>query len=170
MTTLTTVNRIKLTRGMFTIVDKKDYITLSKMKWYATGSGGGGVSRGQYHYAYTKGGKIQMHRLIMGAKKGQIVDHKNGDTLDNRRKNLRICSKIQNVQNAKMPITNKSGYKGVCLKKGSNRWAVQIASKGKKIHIGYFGTPLEGAKAYNKAARKHHGEFARLNKFTSKNV
>jgi len=95
------------------------------------------------------------------------VDHINGSGLDNRRINLRQCTSAQNHYNLKIDRRNKTGYKGVYFKKnrhGNNRRPVAaIQVKGKKVHLGYYKTVQEAARAYNEAAIKYFGEFARLN-------
>jgi hypothetical protein len=98
----------------------------------------------------------------------QEVDHKNGDTLDNRRENLRPATRTQNGRN----ITRfhaKSGYKGVCrvCKTKTPSWFARIYVDNKPIHLGCFATPEEAARAYNEAALMHHGEFAHLNEVPS---
>lgn len=100
-----------------------------------------------------------LHRLVTGAIGGQIVDHVNGDPLDNRRENLRICSHGQNMQNRRRHVNNSTGAKGVYPYKG--RFRAQIRTEGRKILIGAFDTVDAAAAAYAAAARKFHGAFAR---------
>lgn len=112
---------------------------------------------------------VLMHRIILG--KSGLVDHINGDTLDNRRKNLRPASRSQNGANQKVRSSNRSGFKGVNWKKpGPNfkknptgKWAARISLDNRRIHIGYFSTAEEAAKAYDTAAKTHFGEFAKPN-------
>lgn len=105
-----------------------------------------------------------MHRLIMRAKKGQILDHINGDRFDNRKENLRFCTNSQNLANRSKTSLNKSGYKGVTFIPGRLRpWRAVITYKGKYTNLGYFETKEQAALAYNKAAVKYFGEFARYN-------
>ena len=112
---------------------------------------------------------VLIHRLIMGVQdKGfhVLVDHKNGDKLDNRKSNLRICNKSQNERNAGMYKNNTSGFKGVYINKYSKKnpyIAYARDSEGKKKHIGCFSCPIEAAKAYNEYVKDNYGEFARLN-------
>lgn len=101
-----------------------------------------------------------MHRFLIGAK-GEFVDHINGDGLDNRKSNLRLCSNAQNVQNTGLTRANTSGYKGIRLRNG--RWDSRITCLNKTYHLGVFSTKEEAARAYNAAAIELHGEFARLN-------
>lgn len=104
-----------------------------------------------------------LHRLITKAPKGLFVDHINGDKLDNRKKNLRICTSAQSACNTKTSSNSKSGFKGV-WKLPYGRWCAQITKNREKIHVGVFDTPEEAALAYNKKAKELHGEFAWLNK------
>lgn len=106
------------------------------------------------------------HRLawlyMYGELPDGIVDHKNGDSLDNRFVNLRLVDDYQSAWNKGKLLTNKSGFKGVSRKKRTGRWVAQISYKGKKIHIGTYDTPEEAHEAYCEAAIKLHGEFAKL--------
>ena len=107
---------------------------------------------------------ITMHRFLMNAKPGQIVDHINHDRFDCQKKNLRICTYHQN--NCKVGPKNKAIYKGV-TKNSTNRWVAHIYQNGQKIRLGYFLNPEDAAKAYDIAAKNIHNEFAYQN-FTSK--
>lgn len=155
---------ILLTQDKSTIIDDIDYELVSRYKWYWVKK-----NRSKYGYAQrtirTKTGKlhIDLHRFLIDAKKGQIVDHINGISLDNRRENLRFVTPKQNAQNSMRPVTNKSGYKGVSWHKGARKWRVTIKPNQKQINLGFYTDLKEAAKAYNKGARKYFGEFARLN-------
>jgi hypothetical protein len=104
-----------------------------------------------------------MARYILNCGFGEIIDHINHDTLDNRRQNLRKCTGTQNKTNSKIYRNNKSGFKGVHWHKRDGTWGASIGYNGKQIHIGYFATLEEAARAYNETARQLHGEFAYLN-------
>jgi hypothetical protein len=148
---------IPLTQGKFAIVDAEDYEHLSKYKWYAVYAGGK-----FYAYRSVKYRAVSMHRQIMGEPKGKVVDHRDGNSLNNRRSNLRICTFAQNQLNRRS-TGGVSRYKGVWFKKGHNKWKAQIGFNGKKIHIGYFKDEIDAAKAYDKKAKEFFGEFAYLN-------
>jgi len=101
---------------------------------------------------------VRLHRLIAGAvEKDQKVDHINGNTLDNRRSNLRICSNSENLRNRGKNINNTSGYKGVSKRR--NKWAAQVKHNYKTIFLGLFDTPEEAHEAYKRAADKLHLEY-----------
>ena len=152
---------ISLTQGFFAIVDEQDYESLSQFKWTVK-------INPTNTYAYRKdGGKtIHMHRVVLEAKHEEICDHINGNGIDNRRKNLRLCTMSQNMANSKLGAQNTSGYKGLLRRNG--RWVARICFKtnGKKNSkwLGTFNTKRDAAIAYNTALRKIHGSYARLNK------
>lgn len=101
-----------------------------------------------------------MHRLILGAKPKQIVDHKNRNSSDNRKNNLRFATHQQNMQNSKMKVTNTLGFKGV-QQKPSGRFSARIRnSEGKRLYLGTYDTPEQAHSSYLQAANKYHGEFA----------
>ena len=149
---------IQLTRGMVALVDDEDFVYLSKHNWYA--------HRGRDSkdfYAVRSNRCIRMHREIMNAKSGQFVDHRNGNTLDNRRSNLRFCTPSQSQMNRGIPPNNTSGYRGVFRDKRSGKWRAAIKINYKQIRLGNFIIKEDAARAYDTAAKKYHGEFARLN-------
>lgn len=142
-------------------VDDEDFAALSGYRWhYVAGYAVRCPRKGE------GGRKIRMHRQILGVSPGVVVDHINGYGLDNQRKNLRVCTQRQNQFNRGKIKTRKatSIYKGVWLAKAkTNPWRAHIRVNGKPTYIGSFATEEDAARAYDQAARKHHGEFARLN-------
>lgn len=104
----------------------------------------------------------QLARLIMDAPKGMVVDHVNRDTLDDRRKNLRICTISQNIANSSTRTDGTSRYRGVHMTK-KGKWRAQIKVFYKLHRLGDFDSEVEAARAYNAAARKHFTEYAGLN-------
>jgi hypothetical protein len=102
-----------------------------------------------------------MHRVIMNAGKNQIVDHKDGNGLNNQRSNLRFCNPSQNAANRIQIKSNKSGYRGITLRP-NGRYMVRVCFKNKRRSVGTFNTIDEAIKAYNNEAFKVHGEFAIL--------
>lgn len=149
---------VPLTQGKFAVVDAEGWEKVKHFKWHFNdGYALRGVRR--------NGGvsKIRMHRFLMDTPKGMDTDHINGDKLDNRYCNLRVCSHHENIMNRQKSIKNTSGYIGVSWHKNYNKWSAQINIEGKKKTIGYYDDKIEAARDYNKMAIKYRGEFARLN-------
>ncbi|MBN1359208.1 MAG: HNH endonuclease [Sedimentisphaerales bacterium] len=149
------VRYIALTRGKFAIVDAADYERLSRYRWYASRSAGKTYARRN-----TRLGTILMHREIVHAPKGLIVDHFDGNGLNNRRSNLRICTPWQNVHNSG-PHGRGSKFKGVYP--SGDKWYAVIKHKGRTHYLGTFADEVEAAKARDRAARALQGKFAYLN-------
>jgi len=149
---------IELTQGKQAIVDDSDYEYLMQWKWhYAHGYAVRGVR---------KNGKVTivlMHRVILGAKTGEQVDHINHDRLDNQRSNIRVCTHEQNQHNRSLNRNNTSGYKGVHWNKDCKKWLASIKVSYKRIHLGCFTDIILAAKTYDSAAKKHFGEYACTN-------
>lgn len=154
------MREIKLSETKSAIISENDYIEISKYKWLYNKNG----------YAVRNGERrastIYMHRQIMGLEVGNplLVDHANGNGLDNRRDNLRICSKTQNQQNQKPRHTSVSKYKGVGYYLRDKKWRARIVVNKTDIELGKFEIELDAAKAYDEAAIKYHGEYAWLNR------
>jgi hypothetical protein len=152
------MKKIRLTQNQFTIVDDSDFATLNKWKWCALKRRNGkfyavrGIAGGFHETIY-------MHRVISGFFK---TDHKNGDSLDNRRRNLRSCSDAQNQWNAGIRKSNTSGFKGVSWDKRRHAWYARVRTEFNRIFLGYFPSAVSASRAYEKAAKKFHGDFARI--------
>jgi hypothetical protein len=154
---------IPLTQGQTAIVDLEDFEWLSQWNWYAHWCPDTRSFYAGRTIRLKKGtATIRINRVIIHCSDEEEVDHKNHDTLDNRRGNLRKCSKTQNVRNARLGIKNTSGFRGVHLHK-PGKWRASIAVDGRKKHIGLFNSPIKAARAYDAVAQKMHGEFASLN-------
>lgn len=150
---------INLTKGKKAIIDLSDYPKVSKYKWCSEHA-----DRNQT-YAITrhKNKIIRMHWLILGKRVG-IADHINSNTLDNRRKNLRICTSNQNAQNQSKQKNCSSVYKGVSWSKDRNLWHSKVKHNGIYYNLGRFNSQKKAALAYNKKAKKLFGKYAKLNK------
>jgi len=136
---------------------------LADFNWYL---GGNGTSFYAFRNVVVRPGKtkiVSMHREIMEAPKGLIVDHKNGNSLDNRRPNLRLGTQSQNMQNRAKKKNTTSRYIGVWYCKRARRWKTQICTDGKVRCLGSYESEADAAKAYDAAARKYYGKFAKLN-------
>lgn len=159
------MKKIELTQGKVTLVDDEDFEMLSQYKWFY---GNGYAQRSEYAGGGRKNTKVitqQMHRLVIAnIPDGKIVDHKNHDGLDNRKSNLRICTRLENRRNATKHKNNKSGYKGVWQENGKFRSAIWLSDKKKNKNLGTFQTAIEAARAYNRSALELFGEFAYINK------
>jgi dipeptidase D len=162
-----TFRKIYLGEGEWTILEPQDYYRFGSLKWCATGDD-------ECVYAAriikkTVCGRVKsvyLHREIMDPPKGLLVDHKNGDTLDNRKANLRLATHSQNVCNSNSRIDKSktvSRFRGLVFLKRKKKWGARITYHGKVIWLGTFTNEIDAAKAYDAAARKYHGEFARLN-------
>lgn len=140
-------------RPHFAMASAKDAERISAHRWRANSCG--------YAMTVIDGKRVSMHRFLLEAPPGHEVDHRNGNRLDNRRENLRVCSRSENQCNRGKTRGNTSGFKGVG-KKG-NRWRASIKARKRRHGLGYFATPEDAARAYDQAAIQLHGEFARLN-------
>jgi hypothetical protein len=153
-----------LGRGKYAIVDADDYERLAKYKWQLR-------SNGHASYAFRRssraGGKkeqrILMHREIIDIPEGLVCDHANRKVLDNRKANLRPATSSQNNCNTRKRAQATSRYRGVSQDARSNKWMARIKANGRRIYLGTFDDEVDAAKAYDAAAKKHHGEFAVLN-------
>jgi len=156
--------RIPLTQGYFAIVDPQDYQRLSKYKWRLCRTKGKNVlyAERSVRLAGGKYSRILMHRQLIEAPEGYVIDHMNGCGLDNRRANLRLATAAQNAWNSNKR-NPRSGYKGVWFAKDKRMWRASIVCKGRRKHLGYFRDKIDAAKAYDDAAKTYHKEFARLN-------
>ena len=155
------IKLIPLTQEQFAIVDNEDFGELSKFKWYAHKTSYGGY-RAVRMTPRPNHRTILMHWQIMNTPKGMEVDHVNHNTLDNRKTNLRICTRAENQHNRRLQ-KGTSKYKGVYWNKRDKKWVAQIKLEGKQIYLGYFDSEIEAAKCYDINAIKYFGEFAKLN-------
>ena len=139
--------------GGYFLISPEDYEVVSQYKWSIESNG--------YPHTTIDGKHIRLHKLIMG--NANHIDHRSGDTLDNRRENLRMVTNQQNHWNMKKSKKNTSGYKGVSFDKRRGRYSSNIMKDGKNIFLGYFNSPIDAAIAYDNAAFLYFGEYARPN-------
>jgi hypothetical protein len=147
---------IPLNQGRFVIVDLADYEKLIQHEWSVKISP-------VYAVRMENGRNIYMHNEIMQPQPGFIVDHRDHEGLNNTKTNLRLATKSQNCCNQKKKEGCTSKYKGVYFSKTAGKWKAAIKFQRKCIFLGYFENEIDAAKAYDKAARELHGEFAVLN-------
>lgn len=148
---------IMSTNGQEILVDAEDFERCSRLWWHV-------IKRGYATRAIFENGRrfeVLMHRFILGLDRhdGRIVDHANGNRLDNRKCNLRLCTKAQNGWNQGPQKTNTTGYKGVS-RTPNDRFVAQIRCRGRKYHLGSFDTAEQAYEFYCLAADLLHGEFA----------
>jgi hypothetical protein len=151
---------ITLTQGKAAIVDDVDYDRLAHLRWYAD------KVRNIWYARHARTGaerqrSFLMHRLILGAPAGMEVDHRNGDGLDNRRANLRLCTRAQNSWNRHALPRGASRFTGVCMSR--LRWRARISCGNERTNIGDFSREVDAAIAYDEKCRELRGEFARPN-------
>jgi hypothetical protein len=145
----------------FTVLHDDDDLGLIRQYTWHVSSEATPYARTQIRKENGKYRYILMHKLLMGADKQTLVDHKNHNTLDNRKSNLREATMAQNSANRRP--CGRSKYLGVCLSTGRNKWQATIKANGKYKMLGRFDTQEEAALAYDEAAKVYHGEFANLN-------
>jgi AP2 domain len=147
---------IPLTKGQFAKVDDEDFERVSELKWCAQWS-----KITKTFYALGKRGRVRMNRFILDVADPSVrVDHKNHDTLDNTRDNLRAATHAQNCRNRLKNKNNSSGFKGVTFYKARNMWCARICVDYKSVFLGLFESAEEAGAAYRAAAEAKHGEFA----------
>lgn len=155
------MKEIPLTQGKVALVDDEDFEKLNKHKWCAH-RGSSDIwyaERGIYIKKTRKVHHVRMHRVITNVKKGKDVDHKNHNGLDNRKENLRICTRSQNSINSLFKKRHRHDVHGVQLRKDTKKWIVIV----KKRSFGCFTDKIEAAHIYDKYAKLIYGEFAVLN-------
>ena len=157
------MKEIQLTQGKVALVDDEDFEYLNQWKWYANNMKGNFYATKAITVSKCKQKIISMHRLIMKPEKGYVIDHIDGNSLNNQKNNLRICTHAENMRNSKIYSNNTSGFKGVYWHKQTAKWMAYISYNNKITHLGLFINPKDAARAYNEAAIKFHVEFAKLN-------
>lgn len=143
-------------------IDDDDYEKVSKYEWKKYPSS-------RYVQATISGETTAISRFVMDAPKGTTVDHINGDRLDNKKSNLRLCNQAQNMKNRKPNKSGMSAYKGVILLP-NGRYRAKINSDGKRYELGVYDNEHDAVIAYNAAAKVLHGEFAYMNEIPKWNT
>lgn len=139
------------------ICDLDDFYKIKDFTWWAKYG-----KWGYYALATIDSKNVRLHRMIMDCPNGMQVDHINGNTLDNRKCNLRIVTNQQNSMNSRKPSTNKSGYKGVYFNKQRRKWVANIKVDYKTIYLGRFNNIDDAIKARKEAEEKYFGEYRRV--------
>jgi hypothetical protein len=141
------------------LVDDEDFELVSPYTWRLVQGGGGQ----RYASAWVGVKDVFMHRLITGAARGKVVDHIDGNPLNNQRANLRVCTQAENQGNRRKIKPASSIYKGVSWVQKRRKWQASLYVSGRQRLLGRFASEIEAARAYDAAAKQHFGEFALLN-------
>lgn len=152
---------IFLGKNKTAIIDDEDYVLLSNYIWYAKKDKNSWYAAAN-KYDEAKHTIIKMHQIILGKRKGYVIDHINGNGLDNRKENLRFVTRSQNKMNQQNTY-GSSKYKGVSWHKNAKKWTSYIRHNGKLTHLGLFSSEEEAARAYDSKAKELFKEFASLN-------
>jgi hypothetical protein len=154
---------LALTRGLKALIDAADLELVGRFRWHAYTQSSG---RNYVRSCPKRGTQLHLHRVILGAQDGYVVDHANGNSLDNRRSNLRLCTVQENCRNKSAYRDRKlaaGSYLGVSLSCGGNFQAQLRRGDGASVNLGVFAQAEDAARAYDAAAVEHFGEFAALN-------
>ena len=146
------------------MVSQEDFEEINQHKWQATNNHNDTFYAVRTIYFNGRKKQVMMHREIMKPEEGKVVDHGDGEGLNNTRDNLRIVTAAENSYN-KRKCHNEcsSKYKGVSLRKRDNKWIAIITFKGISINLGFFDDEIDAAKAYDEAAKELYGKYAFLN-------
>lgn len=153
---MTTTIEIQLLHGRVMLISDVDLPRFERRPWHAI------PARSTFYGQAGDDTSVLAHRLVLNAPKGTVVDHKNRNGLDNRRKNLRLCTSSQNHANSPKQKNNTSGYKGVFRQRSGN-WMARVTVDRAERYLGTYTDPWDAAQAYNQAALEAWGEFAYLN-------
>lgn len=158
-----TAYAIPLTKGYVALVDRSDFNELSETSWYAIETSGGVYAARRIRENGSS--RIQlMHRYLLGEPEGLHVDHRDHNTLNNQRGNLREATPRDNQGNSRKQASATSCFKGVYWLSARSRWVAEIrAADGGKVRIGSFKDERDAALAYNRKAKELFGDFAHLN-------
>lgn len=149
------MKKINVTNKKFVLIDEDDYPKVKNFQWSIKK-----CRIAEYAVTYINRKTIRMHHLIIPRVEGLVTDHINGNGLDNRKCNLRLCTPAQNRLNVTAYCNNKSGFKGVFKDKERGGWIARIRKDGKTFYLGRFKTAEDASRAYIKKSKKLHGEFS----------
>lgn len=151
------VLELKFEQGIV-LVDWREYSKVKDYGWYLSKD-----SHSYYLKANKGGSSISYHNFCYGSE-GYLVDHIDGNSLNNLRSNIRVCTPSQNQANQKLQSKSKSSqFKGVTFNKLKNKWIAQIGYEGNRIYLGQFESEKEAALKYDEAAIYYFGSFAKTN-------
>ena len=153
------MKEIPLTQGQVALVDDEDFERVNQYKWHALLD----PNTGKYYAKRRDGNKntfIIMHRFIMSTPQGLVCDHINGNTLDNRKCNLRNCHKVENNWNRGAQKNNSLGLKNITYRKDINKYRVIIGKNGKTVFDAHFKSLQDAINARNCASKMYHGEYS----------
>jgi hypothetical protein len=160
---------LRLSNGFYTLIDSEDFDRLTAWNWFAMNCGGTKRTLGK-RYAVRKvwmngtSKAVFLHREVLNCPEGLLGDHRHGNTLDNRKRKLRICSHLQNMQNSCADRRRGNPYRGVYWREHARKWFSSIWNgEGRRLAIGYFDSAEEAAAAWDAEAFRLRGEFAVLN-------
>lgn len=150
---------IPLTRGNEAVIDAADVALTAGYRWFSH-AGRHTVYASRNEKVGERRSMVLLHRVILSAPAGMLVDHIDGDGLNNRRSNLRLATAAENCRNQRLHKDSSSGLKGVSWHESANKWVAQIWANGKNNYLGVFSCPERAHAAYLEAAKKFHGNFA----------
>jgi hypothetical protein len=148
--------------GITATISPSDAAKVAAHSWHIFKAGRKGGKQRLLVCTKINGKRVKLHRFIMDAPDGVGVDHRDRNTLNNQRGNLRLCTQTQNTFNQSKRDGTKSRFKGV-YRISQNSWQVKIGVNKTRVIVGYFATEIQAAQEYDRAAIKYHGEFAALN-------
>jgi hypothetical protein len=158
-----TFRRIYMGGKDWTILDREDYYKFGNIKWALGGRKNNFYAIGGIRNKDGELEKVSLHRLILNPPENKLVDHRNGNGLDNRRENLRLATHAQNMLNRRKQKNTSSKFIGVYFDKQTGKWRAKIKVNSKTMHIGRFDSELQAALAYDRTAKLYHGEFSKFN-------
>lgn len=154
---------IKLNLGKVAFVDDEDYGEVAPFHWFAQIIKGYWYVKRNARDEHNRKISIYLHRQIMRAVRGQVVDHIDGNGLNCQRSNMRLCTQMHNTHNIRGHRDAASQFKGIYFRKHTNAWTATIMTNGKKHSLGSYDNEVDAAKAYDAAARFYNGQFAKTN-------